>query len=450
MKPQLTFDTHLSRRHFLTLASLSAAGFVIGCAVDPVTGTKTFNMVSEAQEIAIDKQHSPKQFSNDYGPIQETQLNHYIDQLGRKMGQNSHRPQMPYSFRAVNANYINAYAFPGGSIAATRGILLKLDNEAQLAALLGHELGHVNARHSAESMSKGQIAQLGVGLGAVLAGTQLGQEGAQMVGQLGMLGASALLASYSRDNEREADALGMEYLVQSGYSPMGMVGLMEMLNSLHKGNSPAAQTLFSTHPMSTERLTTAQREASGRYPTANSLPLYRDRYMDRIARLRKMKPAIEQMQKAEGALAKKKFDEAEKGLLSALRQVPNDYTGLMLLAKCNVAQKDYAQALKYAEKARKVYPQEAQSHLFAGYNRLKLKKYDRAYQDFQSYDKLLPGNPVSTFFKGYALENMGRRDPAASHYYSFLKVVTKGDMAKHSFDRLVQWGYINKQGQRIK
>ncbi len=450
MKPQLPFDKLLSRRHFLTLSSLSAAGFVIGCAVDPVTGTKTFNMVSEAQEIGIDKRHSPKQFSNDYGPTQDTQLNQYVNQLGQRMGQKSHRPQMPYNFRVVNANYINAYAFPGGSIAATRGILLKLDNEAQLAALLGHELGHVNARHSAESMSKGQLAQLGVGLGSVLAGTQWGQEGAQMVGQLGMLGASALLATYSRANEREADALGMEYLVQSGYSPKGMVGLMEMLNSLHKGKSSAAQTLFSTHPMSTERLTTAQREATGRYQTANSLPLHRDRYMDRIARLRRIKPAIEQMQKAEGALAKKKFDEAEKGLVSALRQVPNDYTGLMLLAKCNVAQKDYAQALRYAEKARKVYPQEAQSHLFAGYNRLKLKKFDRAYKDFQSYDKILPGNPVSTFFKGYAMENMGRRDPAANHYYSFLKVVNKGDMAKHSFNRLVQWGYVNKQGQRIK
>lgn len=450
MRPQLPFDMPLSRRHFLAWSSLSAAGFVAGCAIDPVTGGKTFNMVSEAQEIAIDKQNSPKQFSNDYGPVQDAQLNQYINRLGQRMGQKSHRPQMPYSFRAVNANYINAYAFPGGSIAATRGILLKLDNEAQFAALLGHEIGHVNARHSAESMSKGQIAQLGVGLGAILAGTQLGREGAQMVGQLGMLGASALLASYSRANEREADALGMEYLVQSGYSPMGMVGLMEMLNNLRKGKSSAALTLFSTHPMSTERLETAQKEASGRYQTANNLPLYRDRYMDRIARLRKIKPAIEQMQKAEDALAKKKFDEAEKGLLSALRQVPNDYTCLMLLAKCNMAQKDYSEALKYAEKARNVYPEEAQSHLFAGYNHLKLKNYDRAYQDFQSYDKLLPGNPAITFFQGYSLENMGRRNPAADHYYSFLRVVNKGDMAKHSYNRLVQWGYIDKNGRRLR
>jgi len=450
MQPQVTLETPLSRRHFLTLASLSAAGFVIGCAVDPVTGAKTFNMVSESQEIAIDKQHSPKQFSNDYGPVQDAQLNRYVDQVGRSMGQKSHRPRIPYSFRVVNANYINAYAFPGGSIATTRGILLKLDNEAQLAALLGHELGHVNARHSAESMSKGQLAQLGVGLGAVLVGTQLGQQGAQVVGQLGMLGASALLASYSRANEREADALGMEYSVQNGYSPMGMVGLMEMLNSLHKGKSSASRTLFSTHPMSIERLRTAQNQASGQYQSAQSLPLHRNRYMDRIARLRKIRPAIEKMQKAEGALAKKRFGEAEKGLLAALRQVPDDYTGLMLLAKCNVAQKDFGQALKYAEKARKVYPEEAQGHLFAGYSRIKLEKFDRAYHDFQAYDKRLPGNPASTFFKGYAMENMGRRDLSANHYYSFLKVVNKGDMYNHSFNRLVQWGYIDKNGRRLR
>jgi predicted Zn-dependent protease len=440
----------LSRREFIWLSSMSAAGLLVSCATDPVTGQKVFNMVSEEQEISIDKQYTPQQFSSDYGPVQDAALNSYIDQLGQQMGKKTHRPHMPYSFRVVNANYINAYAFPGGSIATTRGILLKLDNEAQLAALLGHELGHVNARHSAESMSKGQIAQLGVGLGSVIAAATLGSGGGQLVGQLGMVGASALLATYSRANEREADALGMEYLVENSYSPMGMVGLMEVLDSLHKGKTSAVQTLFSTHPMSTERLETAQKEASGRYQTAKSLPLHHERYMDHTARLRKMEPAIEQMQKAEGALAKKNYDEAEKELQSALRKLPNDYTGLMLLSKCNIAQKDYSEALKYAEKARKAYPQEAQSRFYAGYSRIKLKKFDRAYQDFSAYDKLLSGNPASNFYKGYAMENMGRKSPAAKHYISFLEVVTQGDEAKHSFTRLVQWGYIDKNGRRLK
>jgi predicted Zn-dependent protease len=159
----------LTRREFMWLSSLAAAGYVFGCATDPVTGKKQFMLVSEDTEIQIDKQYAPLQFSTDYGSVQDSKLNRYVSQVGNKMAASSHRPHMPYSFRVVNATYINAYAFPGGSIAATRGIMLSLDNEAELAALLGHELGHVNARHSAEQMSKGQLTQAVVGGISVLA-----------------------------------------------------------------------------------------------------------------------------------------------------------------------------------------------------------------------------------------------------------------------------------------
>ncbi|MCU0592413.1 MAG: M48 family metalloprotease, partial [Desulfobacterales bacterium] len=140
---------------------------------------------------------------------------------------------MPFSFRVVNATYINAYAFPGGSIACTRGILLQLDNEAELAALLGHEIGHVNARHTAEQLSKGQLTNIVVGGLSIIADVAAPGMG-QVASALGGFGAGAFLASYSRDNERQADALGTEYMVQSGYSPDGMVALMEMLNNLNK------------------------------------------------------------------------------------------------------------------------------------------------------------------------------------------------------------------------
>jgi predicted Zn-dependent protease len=162
----------LTRREFMWLSSMAAAGYVFGCATDPVTGKSQLMLVSEDTEIQIDRQYSPLQFSSDFGEVQDSKLNRYVSQVGNKMTASSHRPHMPYSFRVVNATYINAYAFPGGSIAATRGIMLSLDNEAELASLLGHELGHVNARHSAEQMSKGQLTQAVVGGISVLAGTQ--------------------------------------------------------------------------------------------------------------------------------------------------------------------------------------------------------------------------------------------------------------------------------------
>jgi predicted Zn-dependent protease len=121
----------LTRREFMWLSSTTAAAYVFGCATDPVTGKKQFMLVSEDTEIQIDKQYAPLQISTDFGEVQDSQLNRYVSQVGSKMAASSHRSHMPYSFRVVNATYVNAYAFPGGTIAATRGIMLSLENEAE-------------------------------------------------------------------------------------------------------------------------------------------------------------------------------------------------------------------------------------------------------------------------------------------------------------------------------
>ena len=397
-------------------------------------------LVSQQQEIDLDKTNSPHQFSADYGPSQDSNLNAYINQTGLHLAALSHRPQMPYSFRAVNANYVNAYAFPGGSIAATRGILLKLENEAELAALLGHELGHVNARHTAEIMSKGLLTNALVGGVVALVGKS--SKYSNVAAQLGMLGSGALLASYSRDNERQADALGMEYMVKGGYSSNGMVGLMDILKKMSGHGNSVTDLLFATHPMSSERYETAIREAGSTYAAAKGLPLYRERYMDNTARLRSMKPAIEDMQKGEAALGKEKYDEAQALFRSALKKAPHDYTGLVLMAKCLLMKKQPGEAGKYLEQAQQVYPQEPQAHYLAGYVDLKQKRFNQALAQFQDYDKKLPGNPTTTFFKGYAYEGLNQQKPAAENYYSYLKAVNQGDNAKHAYNRLVEWGYI--------
>jgi len=438
------YRTHeLSRRHFLWLMPLSAAGWVVGCARSPVTGKPQLMLVSEEEEIQVDKQYSPVQFSSDYGSVQDKALNDYVDQVGKQMSSRTHRPKMPYSFRVVNATYVNAYAFPGGSIACTRGILLDLDNEAELAALLGHELGHVNARHTAQQMSKGAITQVFVGGFAVLAGTA-GATLGQMAAQLGTIGAGALLASYSRDHEREADGLGMEYMVKAGYNPKGMVGLMDMLRSLNKNKPSAIELMFATHPMSDERYDTAVKTARKDYSSAANLSLYRERYMDNTARLRAQKEAIEEMQKGEQLMAKKKFTEAENHLKNALREAPDDYAALVMMATCQLLQKEYREGLRYSEEAKNVYPREAQAHHLSGFAKIQTKDYEGAYEEFSTCEKLLPANPNSIFFKGYALEGMRNREKASQEYTRYLKVVQEGDYAQHAYKRLVEWGYIKK------
>ena len=131
-----------------------AGGGLGGCATDPVSGKSVLVGLTPQQEIALDKNQSPFQFSEDYGAVKDPNLNHYVDSVGSKLAGASHRPNMPYSFRVVNANHVNAYAFPGGSIAVTRGLLVDLENESELAGLLGHEVGHVSARHAAEQAGK--------------------------------------------------------------------------------------------------------------------------------------------------------------------------------------------------------------------------------------------------------------------------------------------------------
>lgn len=434
----------LTRREFLSLGAMAAGGALIGCAANPVTGKSQLMLVSEEQEIQIDRQNSPQQFSADYGTLQDKTLNSYVGEVGKRLVPYTHRPQMPYRLVGVNAVYINAYAFPGGSIAATRGILLSLDNEAELAGLLGHELGHVNARHTAEQVSKGTLAQLAISGLAAYAGTY-GAAVGNAASALGQISAGALLASYSRENEREADALGMAYMVKAGYGPAGFVGLMKMLNGLNKRKPGIADLFFSTHPMSDERLATTVKAADTTYSAFRNQPVGRERYMDRTAALRRIKGAIEAMQRGSEEIEREKYPAAEQELRQALRQAPQDYTALVMMAKAMMLQDNYREGLKYAEQAKTVYPGEAQAVHLSGMGKIRLKQFEGAYAEFAACDKLLPGNPNTVFLMGYSLEGMQDTRRAAEAYARYLKAVNQGPQAQHAYTRLVEWGYVKPQ-----
>jgi predicted Zn-dependent protease len=423
---------------------MSAAGLVAGCAANPVTGKKQLMLVSQEQEIQMDRQYSPMQLSSDYGQVQDLSLNQYVDSVGQSMAAKTHRPDMPYSFRVVNATYVNAYAFPGGTIACTRGIMLALENEAELAALLGHELGHVNARHSAEQMSKGMVTQTVVGGLSVLAGTQ-GAAYGQIASQLGSMSAGALLASYSRDNEREADDLGMRYMVGSGYNPQGMVGLMDVLRRMSKHKPSSIDLMFATHPMSDERYETSVHTVRQKYADSQGMPLYRDRYMDQTAKLRSQRKTIEALQDGEKELYQKKFDSAEAKFAQALQWAPHDYAGLVMMSKCQLLQQKHEAGMNYAKSAQEVYPQEAQAYHLAGFAKLNLKDYQGAYQNFGVYQERLPLDPNPSFFRGFCQEQMQHREAAANEYHAYLQKVQQGKYAQHAYNRMVEWGYYKKQ-----
>ena len=433
-----------SRRDFLMAASAASAYVIAGCATNPVTGENQLMLMGQQEEIEIDRKNAPHQISSDYGATADPVMGAYISGVGLGLSRLSHRPDMPYSYRVVDATYVNAYAFPGGTIATTRGLMASLENEASLAALLGHEIGHVNARHTASRMSKALLTQLAV-VGLVVVAASQDQRMAPLAAGLGALGAGALLAKYSRDDERQADALGMEYMVRSGYNPQGMVGLMDILRGMHKSKPNALEMMFSSHPMSDERYSTAVSRATSQYAGSKGLKLGREKHMDSIASLRKIKPALDMMQKGETAMTKQQYQAAETQFAGALKAVPNDYAGLMMMAKCQLAQQKPKDARNFAQRARQVKPSEPQSDHVLGMASLYTKDYRGAFDAFSRYEGMLPGNPNTVFMKGLAAEGMGDRRLAAREYMRYAEADSSSKQGQYAVGRLSQWGYLNER-----
>lgn len=431
----------VTRRDVLWLFGAGvAASALSGCATSPVTGQRILVGMSEEQEREADKEVAPHQFSQDMGPVQNGELNRYLTEVGGRIHPLTHRPDMPYSYRVLNANYINAYTFPGGSMGVTRGIMTELSDEAELAGLLGHELGHVNARHAAQRQGQGMLAQVAVAGLSVASDSQWGA----LTAIAGQVGASALLASYSRDNEREADALGQEYMVRAGYPADGMVRLHSLLVREAKEQPSLLETMFASHPMSSERLAAAQKAAEGHYAGSLKARPQRERFMDNTVALRRIKPTIDACKDGETAMAKKKLGEAQEQFASAVKQTPRDYPANLLMARCLAAQSKNTEATRYAEAARDIYPQEAQAHKLAGALKLGQNDPAGAFAAFDRYDRLLPGDPGIAFLKGVSLEAGGDKRGAAENYARFLKSGAQGKPADHAYGRLKAWGYLKK------
>jgi predicted Zn-dependent protease len=432
----------LERREFLKAGLGTAAYFTIaGCATNPVTGRKEFSLISEAQEISIDQEYAPEQFSNDYGPVQNSALNSYVNHVGLDLAQKTHRSHMPYSFRVTNAYYMNAYTFPGGTVAITRYLLASLEDEEQLAGIWGHELGHVNARHTSASMSRAMLIQGVIGATSLVVGQASAAFG-QTTELLGALGSKLYLASYSRDNERQADELGQMYMAKAGYNPMGLADTMELFMKESQRDPSFVEVLFATHPMSSERYTVTKERAEKSYSSLRNAPTNRERYMDYTQEVRSFLPMMKALGEGDKAMARKDTVSAEEAYKSALKYNPDDYVANCRIGEFYLAVGDNESASMFLEKARTIYPQEARAAKALGASYVQQRQWDRALQNFNDVDHILPGNPELLFIKGLCYEGMGRREPAAQHYAAYLQQIKKGKQAQYSYSRLKRWGYF--------
>jgi predicted Zn-dependent protease len=229
--------------------------WILSCATNPVTGKQELMLLSEADEIKLG-QETDLQVVSEYGIYEDPQLTAYLNGICQRLGEVSHRPHLTYHFKILDASVVNAFAAPGGYVYFCRGILATLNNEAELAGVMGHELGHINARHSAHQYSRAQLAQIGVGVGSLVLGS-----GA--LSGLAQLGVGMLFMRFSRDNEREADDLGVEYSSRAGYDADQMANFFETLELMNPGSDRSGLPgWFSTHPSPVDRVKAVRARAS--------------------------------------------------------------------------------------------------------------------------------------------------------------------------------------------
>jgi len=249
-----------------------------GCAVNPATGSNQLMLVSEAQEIQMGQQYDSQVVAT-IGLYPDPAWQSYIQQLGARLAATSERPNLPWTFRVVNDPAINAFALPGGFVYVTRGILPYFNSEAQLAGVVGHEIGHVTARHTAAEMSKQQLIGLGLAVGS-MANSQVAKYAGAANQALGIL-----YLKFSRDNESQADQLGLRYMSRANYDPREMAAIFVMLDREGKSGTSGARVpeWLETHPTPVHRLDAINQQVAA-LPNQNfsGTVVSRDAYEQRL------------------------------------------------------------------------------------------------------------------------------------------------------------------------
>ena len=348
-------------RGFTLLAVLLTCMNLSACGVNPVTGERQVMIYSEDQEIAMGK--------NSYFPALQAQggewrldegLNRYVEAVGMRLAQVSDRPQLPYRFTVLNNSEPNAWALPGGKIAVNRGLLVELENEAELAAVLSHEIVHAAAQHGAQAAERGLLLQAGV-LGVGLASANSRYAG--LLEKSALFGASLINQRYSREQESEADFYGMQYMAKAGYDPAAAVTLQEKFVRLFNNeNQNWLAGLFASHPPSEQRVE-ANRRTLSQLPVGGYIG--EKEYAKATAFLMEKKEAYEDADKAE-----------------------------------SIAKEDPAKAMRLAEAARRILPKEAVIHALLGDLYADRQQYPAA---LASYDEAIRLNDgYYKFFLGRA------------------------------------------------
>lgn len=265
----------------------------LGCSTNPATGKKQLNILDTSKEISVGNQAAPGFIEGYGGIIPSKQIQSYVSNLGLRLAAVSERSDLPWEFSVLDSVLINAFALPGGKVFITRGLLAKLENEAQLAGVLGHEIGHVTAQHVGQQMTGAILLQTAV-IGVGLANQHHDNEWLKILGIGAQAGGTVYLLKFGRNQEMESDTLAIRYMTRLKYSPVGQLQVMNVLQADTKNSSKLSEIL-STHPLPTTRIHHLEKHIESQYPDSANPNIYRfnfDQYQAAVLEpLKKLPPA---------------------------------------------------------------------------------------------------------------------------------------------------------------
>ena len=396
------------------IALTFAVTALAGCAVNPVTGRREIHMVSEAQEVQLGQRYyGPSRQSQGGDYVTDPKVVQYVKQVGAKLAAVADR-KLPYEFVVLNSGELNAWALPGGKIAINRGLLVELKNEAELAAVLGHEIVHAAARHSAQKIEQGQLMQIGSVFASVAASAYGGAELGQMVGQGAQLGSQMLQAKYGRDDELEADFYGMKYMKLAGYDLQAAVSLQELFVRKFQGAEQNWMTgLFASHPPSQERVE-ANRRTMAEYGGPGG-ELGAERFVSVVAGLKRAASAYAKQEQAIAAANKRDLAAARSLTDQAVQIEPRESRFYGTRGEIELADEKPRAALGYFAKATSRDPGYFKPLALAGIAHYDLGERAAAEPLLEKSMSLLPTVPAA-YYLGRVKEDRGNSAEAAQLY----------------------------------
>jgi len=462
--------------HVIVIALLISS--VSGCAVSPITGKRELMLFSDAQEIELGKNADPDIRWQFGGVYRDAQLSEYVDSVGQRVATGSHRSNIPYHFAIVDSSILNAFALPGGYIYITRGLLARLENEAQLASVLGHEIGHVNARHSVKRLQStlGFNVLLAV-VDQVASGSENYERWRGVIKTTSAVAFATVSLGYSRKDEFQADELGTTYAHRAGYDPEGMTQLLEILKSLHDREPSAVEEFFMSHPRSSDRIEAVKKqitrmEKTGEQGSGGARELKQAEYKSKISDLMVAQKAYEHCDKGEVHRKEGRYQEAlteynealqirgsiapphhgigliyqaqDKGAAaideykSAVKIDPDYIFAYDSMGTTYISMGQYTDAVSALKKAIEVYENYDDAHANLGEAYYKLKQYEEAVKSLEMAITLNESHPRAHTTLGLTYEATGNTEKAIEEYEQAIKVAPDDSYTNTARQRLAE------------